>query len=64
MIAETVYPIVQALPKAEQIKLFAQLEKDLQTIKEPISLREMTPKEKRKADMIKWLKEKVFYAPK
>lgn len=63
MIAETVYPIVRALSRAEQVKLFEQLEKDLQNENE-IMLKEMTPKEKRKAERMKWLKANVFYAPK
>lgn len=57
MIAETVYPIVQTLPRAEKLKLFARLEKELQGI---IPVRKIDWREQRVREMQKRFEAKLY----
>ena len=59
MVVETVYPIVRALSRGEQIKLYEQLEKDLQSHEETSYPKKMSAKEMHKAERMRWLKEKI-----
>lgn len=62
MIAETVYPITETLSRNEKIKLIELLQVDIQ-VNKPL-IQEMTDKQIRRQERIKWLKQHVFYAPK
>lgn len=61
MIAETVLPIVRALPIAEQQKLVDELLKQLKSKEAQLEI--MSEKQIRKEKRIKWLKENVLFPP-
>lgn len=60
MIADTVYPIIQALEMPEQIKLFERLKKDLQLVEKPKKPSEMTEEEIEVQKFEKWFKSKLY----
>ncbi len=55
MIAETVYPIVLALPKEEQFKILKKLKKDLQGIKKPIKKKQLVTNDQARNYLLKIL---------